>query len=139
MKVLLDTNVALDGTIRQGRFTIAAEALFDQIVEEEIEGYLTSNCIADIFYIVNRLEGVRRARETLSFLFSIISILPVSDTDCYLAFGSELQDFEDALLLTCAERTGIDVIVTGDLELLRQSSPVTLLSPEQFLTRHNGA
>jgi predicted nucleic acid-binding protein len=44
-----------------------------------------------------------------------------------------LEDFEDALVIVCAERANADFIVSRDDKFLLADSPVKLIAPKDFV------
>jgi predicted nucleic acid-binding protein len=130
---MLDTNVILDATIRSTDASAAARDILRLIADDGADGMLTANCVADFFYLVSSIESMDTANEALTMLFSILSIVEVSDVDCYRALGLAIHDFEDALLVVCAGKENVDALITSDKKLLNQPADVSILSPEQFL------
>jgi predicted nucleic acid-binding protein len=133
MNALLDTNIILDAiTGRKGADTTAQQIL-EKVGEAKFEGYLTANSISDIYYILQRHQSRAQAHRSLSDLFELFSIIGICQADCYDAHESEIADFEDALLVVCAQTEGVDVIVTSDVELLSYETHPPLITPQRFL------
>ena len=65
-------------------------------------------------------------------LYELFSILDVTDEDCKEALLSEMNDYEDAVLSSCAARNRIDYIVTRN-EKDYEKSKVQVISPNQLL------
>ena len=55
-------------------------------------------------------------------------------TDCQLAIGSTMKDYEDAIMVQTALRIGADCIVTRNLKDYKLST-LPVFSPEEFLTK----
>ena len=67
MKVLVDTNVILDGFLERELFVEDAKALLNAIQSQQIEGFVTATTLTDIFYIVRReTKNIEQAREAVS-------------------------------------------------------------------------
>ena len=67
-------------------------------------------------------------------LFAIFSIVDVLGTDCHKALDFPLDDYEDALLVVCSDKTAIDYIITRDKEFLQKAKlSITVISPADFL------
>lgn len=62
MNVMIDTNVILDDILSRGANAEAARKISRFVTDGFITGYLTANCLTDIFYIVskNRDETIAR-------------------------------------------------------------------------------
>lgn len=54
MRVLIDTNIALDFLLQREPFFQDAELLFQEISSNRVFGYVTATTITDIFYISHR-------------------------------------------------------------------------------------
>jgi len=52
--------------------------------------------------------------------------------DCRKALDFPLDDYEDALLAVCGNRTEVDYIVTRDEEFLRQAK-IPVIAPADFV------
>ena len=55
-------------------------------------------------------------------------------TDCHKALDFPLDDYEDALLIVCGDKTAIDYIITRDKDFLQKAKPsIPVISPADFL------
>ena len=54
MKIFLDTNILLDALTSREPYNEMAEAIILMITRDEIEGFITANSVADIFYIMRK-------------------------------------------------------------------------------------
>ena len=135
MRVLIDTNLILDYLMdRDGHFDDALNLLI-AVVNEEIEGYVTANTITDLYYIVNKdLHNRKKTRAVIDKLLRLVRIIDCTGTDCVLALASPVKDFEDAVLVECGLRTGMDCLVTNNLKDFK-GSRLPALRPGEFLTR----
>ena len=61
-----------------------------------------------------------------------MKILEVSEEDCIKALGSQITDYEDAVIAQVARRNGCDYIVTRNLKDF-ENSPIPAVSPSQFI------
>ena len=134
MKVLIDTNVALDAIANRDPFYVNAQKIINLIIDNQLEGFVTANSITDIFYIARKYLNQKDLRNTMRSLLAVFSIIDVLGADCHKAFDIPLDDYEDALLLVCSSRASIDYIVTRDDEFLHQKKiPAPVISPIDFL------
>jgi len=67
--------------------------------------------------------------------FNIFEVIDVTKSDCEKALGLPMDDYEDALLATCAKRRRIELIITRNLKDFAES-PVKAISPDDFLTNY---
>jgi predicted nucleic acid-binding protein len=134
MKVLLDTNVVLDAIAKREPFYLDAQNVIDLILDNKLDGYITANSITDIFYIAKKHLSQNDLRSAMRSLFTIFSIVDVLGTDCHKALDFPLDDYEDALLIVCGDKTAIDYIITRDKEFLQKAKPsIPVISPADFL------
>ena len=137
MKVLLDTNVVLDAIAKREPFYPDAQNVIDLILDNKLEGYITANSITDIFYIAKKYLSQNDLRNTMRSLFTIFSIIDVLGTDCHKALDFPIDDYEDALLVVCGDKTAMDYIITRDQEFLKKVKPsIPVISPADFLLNH---
>lgn len=133
MRVLIDTNVALDFLLQREPFLQDAELLFQAIDQEGVVGYVTATTLTDIFYISRRhTRNIEQARQAVSATLTAMAICPVDRAVLELAFDSELNDFEDAVQIFSAVAQGLEAIVTRDAQGFL-SSPIPVLSIQELL------
>ena len=133
MKVMIDTNVVLDVLLERQPFFQASYEVMKRSALEEIEGFVSATAATDIFYLLRRALGERRAaKETFEKLTRLVGFADARGEDVYAAMASNMEDFEDALLAAIAQRCRMDCIVTRNTKDFRES-PVKALTPEEFL------
>ena len=131
MKIIYDTNVLLDHLLgRPAGLEASRMACLIAVCGYE-QGYITSNCITDIFYFLTKEIGSAKAQSTIEVLLESFSILPVSSIEIKEALRRRWADMEDCLLSVCAENIGASVIITRNIKDFKQSC-VRALSPKGF-------
>ena len=106
------------------------------ITEDKLKAFITASSVMDIYYLLNKyLHNKEQVKQVLIKLFSEFEIIDVTRRDCEKAFNLTLNDFEDALLATCAKRKKLDYIITRNLKDFT-GSPVEAISPADFLTNY---
>jgi len=135
MMVLLDTNIILDALQERQPFDVAAKELLLRSQKGEIKCCFTANTVTDIFYIYSKARDVNSARNALSFLLANYTVISVTHQDCNYALSLSINDFEDALVVACAEQAGVDYIVTRDEVFLRSDSSISVVSPSKLLEK----
>lgn len=132
MKILIDTNVALDYmAARQPHYHNARRLLL--IPPDVCAKYISVKQLADLFYLAKKAGKPRAdAMSDLVKLSRIARVISMTGEDFMGAVASEMIDFEDALLAFCAKRHGLDYIVTRNAKDFSHS-PVEALSPADFL------
>ena len=132
MKVLIDTNVVLDAIAHREPFCVDAQKIINLILDNKLEGYITANSVTDIYYIARKHLSRNDLRDTLRFLFKIFYIIDVYGADCRKALDFPLDDYEDALLSVCGDRSAVDYIITRDEKFLHQAK-FPVIAPVNFI------
>jgi len=84
MKVLIDTNVALDILLHRADYTNAA-FIFSFTQQNVIESYISASAITDIFYISQKDLGKNTAKESLKRFLQTFKPATVTDSHIYQA------------------------------------------------------
>ena len=79
---------------------------------------------------MNKSLGGTECRIQIKSLLHLLRTIEITRADCLAAIDYPMPDFEDALMTVCAEREGVNFIVTRDNEFLKH--PMTI-SPSEFL------
>ena len=134
MTVLLDTNIIMDALQERSPFDIEAKEILRRSQDgKEFTCLFTANAAADIFYLYSKARDMKSANAALNFLLSNYGVVSVTHEDCKAAVVLNIEDFEDALVVVCAQNAGADFIVTRDDKLHRVDSTVKLISPKDFI------
>jgi predicted nucleic acid-binding protein len=134
MKILLDTNVVLDVLAAREPFRACATAIFSLVGQRELTAYITASSVTDIYYILRRKLPDATCRKALRNLFHLFSVIPVTQRDCHSALDEPLEDFEDALIMVCGRKMGVDYVITRDEIFLKAKGTV---SPLDFLRNYS--
>ncbi len=136
MKIVIDTNVLLDAIVNREPFSQEAQDIFNLILDNKVEGFITANSITDIYYIARKHMNHDDLRNTMRSLFAIFSIIDVLGDDCKNALDFPLEDYEDALLVVCGGKVMIDHIITRDKEFIdKADSSVSVITPKELLQK----
>jgi len=134
MRAAIDTNVVLDFLLSREPHAVSARQLFGMIQQEKIEAFVTANSITDIYYITAKRLGKYTAREVIKSIVSMLGIISVDGDDCVNALGLPIADFEDALVVICAEKVDLNYIITNDKDFLRTDTlSVKVVGTQDFL------
>lgn len=133
MKVVFDVNVIIDVWGRSENFALSFQAL-DVAIFKGYQPYITSSMAPSIVYLLaaRKYLTVKEARVAFGTIMQFLNVLDVTDADCRCAQKSVMDDFEDALIASAAERHGVDFIVTRNKRDF-DKSPVPALTPEEFV------
>ncbi|MDR2615334.1 MAG: PIN domain-containing protein [Oscillospiraceae bacterium] len=139
MKVLLDTNIIMDALQERSPFDIDAKEILRRAQNGELTCYFTANAATDIFYLYSKARGIKSARSALRFLLNKYMVVDVTHGDCINALELPIEDFEDALVVECAKKVGLDCIVSRDGDFQRGESPIPVISTQQLLDALSGS
>lgn len=133
MNILVDTCVIIDALQQREPFVKDSQALLLAVADGTVSGFIPAKSIADIYYITHRhLHSDERTRILLKKLLMSFGILDTSALDCRNALTSPVSDFEDALLVETAYRTGVDYIVTRNIRDFSRSV-IQAVTPSDFM------
>lgn len=139
MKILFDTNIILDALQGREPWREDAEKLFMAVANEKIEGFVTAKELCDIWYLAKNIHkgednAYRKAQKYVSDLCKIFYVLDTTADDINRALSLEYKDFEDAVMLSTAERMGIEGIVTRNIkDFPLPFSSYSLWTPEELV------
>lgn len=133
MRVAFDTNILIDAIANRGDYQVA-QNLIMAVAQENIEGIVTASSVTDIYYIARKYVGDEAARMAIQNILTVFDIASVGGEDCATALGTNMKDFEDAVLAVCASREGADYIATRDVAFIGEvGSPVRAMTPDELL------
>ena len=130
MKILLDTNVIIDNLASREPYDRCAKVIFNLIASNRIQGYINTSSVTDIYYILRKSLSDSDSRDKVRVVLHLLQAIEVTKTDCFTALDSSIKDFEDALVVVCADKVDLDYIVTRDEELRKLPNAV---SPHEFV------
>jgi predicted nucleic acid-binding protein len=136
MNVMLDTNVILDDFLNRFPQAEAAKKISQLVINSQINGYVTANSITDIYYIACKHRNENIARIIIRNLLVTLTVVSVDGQDCLNALDLPLGDFEDAIVVACADKAALSYIITNDTRFLHEMNlSVPSISPIDFLIR----
>jgi len=131
---MIDTNVILDDILSRTPNVENARKISRLATDGLVGAYLTANCLTDIFYVVRKCRNEDIARKTIRNLLLSFNVVGVNGQDCQMAIDLPLEDFEDALVVVCAEKVALNYIITNDKEFINSTDlRVSAISPSDFL------
>ena len=134
-KVVLDTCVVIDFIQNRKPYSESAKEIFYLIADKKIEGNITANTVADIYYLTHKYTHNHVAsKKIISKLLSLVDTLDVNKDDVLNALDSEINDYEDAILHESARRNKINVIVTRNIKDYK-NAVIDVETPADFLKR----
>jgi len=136
LNVMVDTNVILDDILNRAPNAEAARKISRLATDGLVKCCLTANCLTDIFYVVSKSLDEAKAKKTVKNILLSFTVVGVDGNNCQLAIDLPMGDFEDALVVVCAEKADLDFIVTNDNGLLSgMDLGMPTISPANFLLK----
>lgn len=136
--VLFDTNIILDALASREPYNREAEQLFLLAAKEQIIGFITANSVTDIYYLIRKKSTEADARKAIRNLLLLFEIVDITKNDCEKAIDIDNSNYEDAILVVCAKKSKIDIIVTRDEELLEYQD-FNIVKPNILLSEFNSS
>ena len=142
MRVLLDTNVVVDVLQRREPWFADGQKIFYAIANQQLSGCITAKEAADIrFFTRKQFTGQEnvdaKARQVMTKLYALFELIDTLGIDCQNAIAIENSDYEDAIMIESAVRSGLDCIVTRNPEHFKVS-PIPVYLPSAFVQKLNG-
>ena len=141
MRVLLDTNVIVDVLQRREPWFDDGRKIFYAIANKQITGCITAKEAVDIhFFSRKQFTGQEnvdlKARQVMTKLYALFELIDTLGIDCQNAIAIENNDYEDAIMIESAVRSGLDCIVTRNPEHFKPS-PLPVYLPSEFVLKLN--
>ena len=133
MKVFIDTNLVLDVLAEKKPFYETSARIWELVEKRDLTGYLSATTITDVFYILRKQLGSERAYDTVNKIMMVFDITSVSQADIKKALNLGFKDFEDALQVVCAKKTGAKYLITRNKEDFQEAQGIEVVDPEAFL------
>jgi predicted nucleic acid-binding protein len=131
MKVLIDTNVALDYMLQRKDYP-DAKTIFIMAEKNFICGFISASAITDIFYIAKSTLGKQPTKESLKKLLQVFRPATVTDAHIYQALNLSWDDFEDSVQYVVGDSFNADYIVTRNTQDYSLSA-IPAIMPDQFI------
>jgi len=132
MKVLIDTNVALNKLLMQPNFFAGSNAVFRLAELGQISGFISASAVTDIYYIASKKLGKKYTIEGIKKMLQVFKPATITDNNIFQALALEWNDFEDSVQYVVVETLEVDYIVTRNTSDFASGS-ITAVTPEEFL------
>ena len=136
-KVLIDTDVILDFFFDRQPFANQAAQLLTLCEKGELQGFVTSIMLSNIYYLLRKTAKHDKVIESLKKLMTIMDVATTDKKNILDALNSDFLDFEDALQNFSAQgNQHIKVIITRDFKDYMRSD-LSVMTPETYLKAIN--
>lgn len=134
MKIFLDSDVILDLLIKRSGYQIIGQ-IFNLAEESNISLFTSPVTLSNIFYIVSKHVGGKKALNEIKKLNTILTVVRVGQKEVELSLDSSMSDFEDGLQYFAAINSGVDYLMTrntkdypkGELPVIKPKEMLALL------------
>ena len=135
--LLLDTNILLDFALaRNGKENLQSiKNIFKNIESWYIQGIVAFQSVPTCIYILEKEKTHIEVIKYISYVAENFTIQWSNNITILNALKLNFKDTEDALIAQCALESWADYIITNNLKDFKHS-PLTALSPVQFVTWH---
>jgi predicted nucleic acid-binding protein len=131
-KVFFDTNIFLDLALSREPFRNSSKTVLAMAEANWLLGFTSSNCVADMYYLLRKNGGDGNTRYFLSGILKYITVIPIDHSMTLDALRSAFSDFEDAMQYGAAMRNRCDCIVTRNTADYKKST-IPVHTPDEFL------
>ena len=134
LRVLVDTNVALDQLLARQPWFAQAQPLWQARDDGQVIAFLSTTTITDLYYIAGRQVGRDEAHRVVERCLREFGLIVVTRAVLEAALVSPGSDFEDNVQIACAVSASLDLIITRDVAGFRQS-PIPAIEPAAIVGR----
>lgn len=131
--VFLDTDVVIDLLTDRQPYSEDIAAIFSLSEKGILELCVSSLSFNNIYYIVRKLAGHKKALELLTNLEKLVIVSPVGQEHIREGLLSGFKDFEDGIQYACASSAGIRTIITRNVKDYAKAK-CAVHTPDSFLT-----
>jgi predicted nucleic acid-binding protein len=132
-RVFVDTDLILDVALARQPFLESSKLVLALLENYIAIGFLTSNEITNIYYILRKAGGDQNARKFISGIIKYLTVISVEHSDVLDALNSDISDFEDSVQHFAALRNQCDCIVTRNIDDYKNAK-IAVYSPIDFLS-----
>lgn len=132
MRILVDTNVILDVILQREPFYEDSKRILMACQQELLQGTMTTQSVADMFYILRKEFTSTDRRRILLGLCEIFHVSAIDREKIVVALRNEaFDDLEDCLQAEAAVAFGAEYVLTRNIKHFA-SSPVPAITPKAF-------
>ena len=133
-KLFLDADILLDFLLDREPFIDDITKILDESLSSGIALCVSPITIANINYIIEKLENQGKANTQRKKLLKIVHVENVGQSIINTASNSKFKDFEDAIQNYCAEESGHQIIITRNTKDYKKSD-LSILTPKEYLAK----
>ena len=131
-RVFVDSDIILDLLAKRELFYDNAAKIFMRAHEKKIELFTSAVVLANVFYILRKINGNEETKRQIRNLRLLVHILPINQNIVDMALNSKINDFEDGLQYFAAKENNIPVIITRNTRDYKEKD-MAILSTEEYI------
>jgi predicted nucleic acid-binding protein len=135
VNIFVDTNVLLDVLARREPFYADSAQVWTLAESGRVTGFASALSLPNLFYLLRRAKGQAAARTAMALLRDIFQLVPLDVQITNQAIDAKISDFEDAIQLFSALRSGANVLVTRNPAHF-PGGEIAVQTPAEFLAAH---
>lgn len=132
MNVMIDLNVFLDLFQERLPHYHNSSQVLTMALNEEITGVIAGHSLTTLFYLVSKFSGREKAFEVVDWVLGRFDVESADKDGFRHARTFDMKDYEDAVVVTCAQNANCDYIVTRNTPDFK-NSPIPSVTPGEFL------
>ncbi|MEM6319676.1 MAG: PIN domain-containing protein [Bacteroidota bacterium] len=133
-KIFIDADVLLDLLLDREPFSEDTTTLIEKSIETEVKLCSSLLSIANMHYIIGRLENKKKADLKIQKILKIVSIENLGQSVIDKASKSNFKDFEDSIQNFCAVEAGHEIIITRNTKDYKESE-LSIMTPREYLAK----
>ena len=132
LNVLIDLNVILDVLQRREPFFDMSARVLAAAETGLVGGWVAAHSLTTLFYLLAKAQSAEQARVALTDLLTFLSVAAVDHAVIEQALNLPYADFEDAVQMMAAVRSGMQYVVTRNVRDYGMG-PLPALQPAELL------
>jgi predicted nucleic acid-binding protein len=132
MKVMIDLNIFIDVFQKRVPHYQDSSIVLTKILNKEITGFIAGHSVTTLYYLTSKFSGKQKALEVIDWILDHFKVESTGKEGFQAARKLDMKDFEDAVVVRCAQNVGCDYIITRNTPDFKKSS-IPAMTPENFL------
>lgn len=129
-RFLIDTNIIVDYVLKREPFFTNSEFILDSCANNIIKGFIAYHSIPNLWYILRKYCSTNERRKILLSICGFLTVIASDHESVIAAIKNEnINDFEDALQISCGNEAKVDYIVTRNIGDFSESD-IDVISPD---------
>jgi predicted nucleic acid-binding protein len=132
LRVLIDLNVILDVLQRREPFYHMSARVLAAAERGVLDGWVAAHSLTTLFYLLAKYRSAEQSRVVLTDLLTFLSVAAVDDVVIEQALNLPYPDFEDAVQMMAAVRSGARYLVTRNVRGYGRG-PLPVVQPAELM------